>query len=222
MKTKYIIIIIIIILLLLLIISSYYILFLRKLYSSNSVIKGNNHINVNKLMIIAHPDDELIFGGREILEEKGWKIVCITNGSSKSGNIFSFCSAEKRREEFISVMNKMDCAYEIWDYEDNYFNANWNEKILVRQLSNLLNEKKYRKIVTHNLNGEYGHIQHKKISEIIHYLKPKKLYIFDYKDSESNPYIEKINDISLLYSSQKNVIRKHYNYVIHQSLKKIL
>ena len=58
-----------------------YYVFFRKLYSSARKLKGNNHLKYDKLMIVTHPDDELIFGGRLLLDKKGWKVVCITNGS---------------------------------------------------------------------------------------------------------------------------------------------
>jgi len=175
-------------------------------------------------MIVAHPDDELIFGGKELLKEKGWKVICITNGTQKSNNIFSFKSninTNTRSDEFIMVMNKLNYAYEIWDFEDNYFNNNWNKLLLVQQLLNVFYGRNYKKIVTHNLNGEYGHKQHKKISEIIHKLKPNNLYVFDFKETEINPYIDELNELLYLYKSQKQIIQKYYKYIVHQSIKKV-
>lgn len=195
----------------------YYFLFLRSLYSSDYFISGNNHLNVDKLMIIAHPDDELIFGGKELIKEKGWKVVCVTNGSNRAGNIFSFCPAEKRIKEFISVMNKLECRYEILDYEDNGFNANWNEISMLNKIRQLIDEKKYKKILTHNLNGEYGHVQHKKISEIVHRLKPNNLYVFDIDYTKTNSLKNELNKLLLLYNSQNKIIVKHRDYVDHQS-----
>ena len=37
-------------------------------------------INVKKLMIVAHPDDELIFGGAELIKHgPEYKVICLTN-----------------------------------------------------------------------------------------------------------------------------------------------
>lgn len=200
----------------------YYLIFIRNLHSSDKILKNNPSIVVDKLMVVAHPDDELIFGGRELLSEKGWKVVSITNGSIASENIFSTCSFETRQKEFISLMSYLECSYEIWDHEDNGFNSNWNIDIIKNQLINLFNESQYKKIVTHNLEGEYGHIQHKKISKIIHDLRPKNLYVFNIDESKINPYLDDFPKLSLFYASQMDLINKHYKYIVHQSLKKVL
>jgi LmbE family N-acetylglucosaminyl deacetylase len=193
-------------------------------------VEGNEHINADKLMIVAHPDDELIFGGRELLRNKNWKVVCVTNGSKKSGNIFSLSFKNVRKDEFISVMNTLSCAYEIWDYEDNGFNSNWDEVSLLKKLQNLINEKKYNMIVTHNLDGEYGHIQHKKISKLVHCLKPDNLHVFGYTEKMhqknnanncTNPDFYKLNEILTLYNSQKKIIQKYNTNILNQTIYKV-
>lgn len=199
----------------------YYLLFCRKLHSTNNTIRGNNHIIADKIMIVAHPDDELIFGGRELLENNNWKVVCVTNGSLESNNIFSFNTKNYRKNEFINVMNSLNCAYEMWDFEDNYFNANWNENLLKNKLIKLFNEKQYKMIVTHNLIGEYGHIQHKKISQLVYQSYPPNLYMFGYDSNRINPLVDSLNKLLTLYSSQQNAINKHYLYVLHQCIIKI-
>ena len=40
---------------------------------------SSNKKKFNKVMIVAHPDDELIFGGAELIQNKGYKVICITN-----------------------------------------------------------------------------------------------------------------------------------------------
>uniref|UniRef100_A0A6G6AC67 PIG-l superfamily n=1 Tax=Borely moumouvirus TaxID=2712067 RepID=A0A6G6AC67_9VIRU len=199
----------------------YYFFIFRNLYSSDYIVKGNTNIDADKLMIVAHPDDELIFGSRFILEEPGWKIVCVTNATLKSNNYISFNKTNYRKEEFINVATELKCQYEMWDYEDANFNWNWNEEKLLKQLKTLLSEKQYKLILTHNLQGEYGHAQHKKISQLIHKLKPNNLYVFDLDTNYENPYTKKINELINLYSSQDEVIKKRYKYILHQSKKKV-
>ena len=215
MKLIYVILIILTILLV------FYFLFIRQLYSSDLKITGNKHIFADKLMIVAHPDDELLFGGGELLKEKGWKVVCITNGTAQSGNIFKPWMGQTRKEEFIKVMNKLGCRYEIWDFEDNGLSCNWNKEKLIGCLKRVLGEKNYKKVVTHNLAGEYGHVQHKEISRLLHELKPKNLHVFHLNKSKKNPYIDKINSLFELYSSQANVFKQHYKYALYQDCIKI-
>jgi hypothetical protein len=179
-------------------------------------------------MIVAHPDDELIFGGKELLSEPGWLVICITNGSTKSGNLFSRGNAKTRITEFITVMNTLKCKYQMWDYEDNRFNANWNTESLITSLKKLFSENNFKKIVTHNLQGEYGHIQHKKISELVHSLKPANLYVFDYvnnstkaKYCEINPYLDSLKVVLLCYGTQKDIIDKYHTNIMYQNINKV-
>lgn len=197
----------------------YFVLF-RTLYSSDTVIKGNENIKANKLMIVAHPDDELLFGGSELINEKGWFVICITNGSPKSKNIFSKYSSKSRVEEFKNVMDQLECKYEIWDFEDSAFNSNWNVS-LKNKLEKLL-EVDFKKVVTHNLKGEYGHKQHKKISEIVHNINPKNLYVFDTDEDIENTHMDRLTDLLSVYWTQKHTIDKYIYYAKHQTTKKVV
>lgn len=202
----------------------YYFLFLRKLYSSPKVVFGNINIPADKLMVVAHPDDETIFGGIQLLQDKGWKIVCVTNGSVQSNNIFRRSKNNNRIIEFSNVMNSLQYPYEVWDFEDNFFNNHWDEGLLIQKLVKLFNEKTYHKIVTHNLSGEYGHKQHRKLSEIIHYINPPNLYVFNVDQNIFNQNHPKWHDLLLLldkYGSQNQIIQKHYFYILHQTIKPI-
>lgn len=215
------------IILLMIIIIVLYILYWRPLHSSSEIIQGNTEYPANKLMIVAHPDDELIFGGSELIENPGWKVVSITNATKKSMNRFSptrFSSTENfRKREFIEMMNKLKCQYEMWDYEDNYFNANWNENLILNQLNKLISEKNYEIILTHNLQGEYGHTQHKRVSQLVHQLANQmllnNLWVFNTDKNITNPYSSKIKELAGIYGSQNTVIDEHYEYIIHQSKK---
>ncbi|AEQ32589.1 N-acetylglucosaminylphosphatidylinositol deacetylase [Megavirus chiliensis] len=212
--------IVLVIVILLIICYTYYYLFVRKLYNSNLIIKGNINIDADKLMIVAHPDDETIFGGRYLIEDHGWKVVCITNASSKSSNRLSL-KKYVRHKDFIYIMNKLKCQYEIWDYEDNQYNANWNKNKLLAQLENLFLDKKYKIILTHNLDGEYGHIQHKYISRLVHDINPKNLHVFHLDENQINPYYQKVMDLLKIYSCQNKIIRKLNKYILYQSIKKV-
>lgn len=192
-----------------------YVLFYRQLYYSENVISGNKDIYFDKLMIVAHPDDELIFGGSELIKEKGWKVICVTNGSSNSVNIFGNKNIN-RTDEFISLMDHLQCAYEIWDFEDNGFNCNWSYSVLYNKIYEAINEKEYQKILTHNLDGEYGHIQHKFIGKVVYQMHPKNLYVFGKDHQYINPYALKVIELLSYYPSQKRIIHQHLPYIIYQ------
>lgn len=210
----------------LLIISIIYFIY-KPLYSSTFKLKGNQEINADKLMIVAHPDDEFIFGGSELLKEKGWKVVCLTGGSPKSTFQYDFSNpniGKIRIQEFINMMNTMKAKYEMWDYEDYYFNSNWDKNELISNLKKIINEKNYKKIVTHNPDGEYGHIQHKKVSKLVTEITPlNKLYYFSTNYNHENKFAKKLLNLTNIYDSQKDVIRQLYvPYIKYQSVTKAI
>ena len=140
-----------------------------------------NDYKSTKLMVIAHPDDELLFGGAELINYgKDYKVVCVTNPTNKNRII-----------EFEQVMNKLNvCSWEILDYEDTLYPAqNGFGPVAFDDLDNqlveldkIINSRKWDKIVTHNPVGEYGHPQHKLVFDKIQIL-------MDYYDLNDNFYV---------------------------------
>jgi LmbE family N-acetylglucosaminyl deacetylase len=124
--------------------------------------------NYTKLMLVAHPDDELLFGGLAIIREPGWKVICVTNGYKI-----------KRSKAFMSAMQSIDnvWAYEIWDHSDQRFGSKLNKNVIIK-LQEELKSKNFEKIVTHNIKGEYGHRQHALLSKLLHQLVSKNLNVF--------------------------------------------
>jgi len=122
----------------------------------------------DKLMIVAHPDDEAIFAGNLLLKEKGWKVVSITGDDNAS-----------RRKDFHRSMKAFGVEeFEMWDYEDG-LNIIFDAKDLRSKIEKELLDRDYEKIVTHNFDGEYGHIQHKQIHAVVSSIFPDdKLYFF--------------------------------------------
>ena len=148
---------------------------------------------LNKLMVVAHPDDEILFGGYYLIKYKGWDVVCLTNKDNKV-----------RYNEFKLVMEKLDINFFIFDYIDEkseYFiykglNISESEIKLKNDILKIINSKSYDILVTHNPCGEYGHPQHIYLSNFIYSLIDKKdiIYYFDITDTGSN--ILKKNGIS--------------------------
>ncbi len=112
-----------------------------------------------KLMIIAHPDDETLWGGAHLLEDD-YLVVCIT------------CGGDKRRvQEFKKAMKISGDQYLMLGYPDKVFGvrSKWTEeeKRLKEDLKIIMQAKKWKLIVTHNFDGEYGHEQHIKANKFV-------------------------------------------------------
>lgn len=167
----------------------------------------------NKILIVAHPDDELIFSGKELMISNNWKVICVTNNSNKI-----------RKADFIKVMDKLHIHdYEIWDFPD-YWNGMFNRKELAVRLRKILSENTFVEVLTHNRDGEYGHSQHKVLSEIVSELVDKNLYAFGKGEKMIHiKYLIKKIKLLLIYKSERHIIfsRMLLKYIIFEKKIKI-
>lgn len=107
----------------------------------------------SNIMIVAHPDDETIWGGSHLLDG-GYLVVCITNGNNA-----------ERASEFREAVTSSGNIPLILDYPDkvNFRRANWTsiQDDIEADISLVMSAKHWDTAVTHNPKGEYGHIHHK-------------------------------------------------------------
>ncbi|WP_242303842.1 PIG-L family deacetylase [Bacillus cereus group sp. BfR-BA-01350] len=163
---------------------------------------------LDKLMIVAHPDDESIFGGAALLKELGWKVICLTNGNYPL-----------RAFEFFKAMKLVGASCEIWDYPDQ-FDGKFDKAQLLKDLNKVLRKNTYNCIVTHNLQGEYGHSQHKSLSKILHEQNFENLYVFN-KSNVMLPYEllrKKLNLLSAYKSQIKGNIEHLMDYIVYENI----
>ena len=164
-----------------------------------------NDYQATKLMIIAHPDDELIFGGIELMNYgSDYKVVCVTNPTNKD-----------RILEFETVMEKINiCSWEILDYEDTLHPTQTYDK-----LDDIINSREWKKIVTHNPVGEYGHPQHKlihdRVKNCLAETSPSTIdnfYVFGKSPVKINEMILNLKmDLLKLYKSEEEIINQILN-----------
>lgn len=176
---------------------------------------------IKRLMIVAHPDDETIFGGGHLLKDK-YTVVCITCGV-----------VDYRVKEFEEVMKRTNDDYIMLSFTDRINKtgpiSNWDNEynMIYEVLKNIINSEDWNIIVTHNPDGEYGHIHHKKTSQIVTSLIDKnKLYYFghwyrngsDEQKIDTGLYNNKMNNlISVYYGSQGSAIKYNYDMLPYEN-----
>ena len=106
----------------------------------------------DSLMIVAHPDDEYIWGGAHLLEGR-WFVVVLTNGNNKT-----------RAPEFKKMTDALGNKGLILSYPDKIAGSRsdwafWEDSITA-DLRTILTYKRWSRVVTHNAEGEYGHQHH--------------------------------------------------------------
>jgi len=151
---------------------------------------------IDKLMITAHPDDEALFGGAELLTySKEYKVIVV----DKAHN-------HERKGEFKASMAFVGITdYEHWTgYKGG---EDYHREKLIYELLRVLREKKWKKVVTHNKLGEYGHPRHRALHDILNHLRPDILWQFD-KGLErlQIDILQKKRDLLKVYKSQREIL----------------
>ena len=157
-------------------------------------------------MIIAHPDDEIIFGANDLLNsENEVTVICYTGAKHKI-----------RRPEFFKSMRLAKAKGYMLSLHDS-MEDNWSYHTtddLVKMALDYGSD--YDIIVSHDKNGEYGHIQHKRL-HIVAKAMAKQLGIpfhgFKSRYNKRTLNIALKNKIlKEVYKSQKGVIDNLENY----------
>lgn len=183
-----------------------------------------NLFNVDTLIIVSHPSDEVLWTSSKLIEDN-CLVVCLS------------CTNNQETKEFIKILNYTDDLYltlEYPEYKDNT-RINWNtyKQDISKDLNKIIKTKNWNIIVTHNPNGEYGNIHHKLISnlvtentnnkDILYYFQEyhSKRTISNYKDYlikiDSNKLQTKYNLLSL-YNSKDYLIESYSHIIPYEEL----
>lgn len=139
---------------------SFYLVLFSKIYlRKNGLFRFHDWNSVENLMIVAHPDDETLWGSEELLKNK-YLVVCITCGTNK-----------KREKEIEAALKISKDRLIVLDKPDKVRGkrSDWKhyKKQIEYELKYVVKKKKWNTIVTHNPEGEYGHIHHKITNNIV-------------------------------------------------------
>ena len=174
-----------------------------------------NAFKYDNLMIVAHPDDEILWGGAHLFNGK-YFVVCFTNGYTYN-----------RARDFKKIIKFTKNGGIILNYPDlqDGEKDNWSEveEGILKDLNYLLNYKNWKIIVTHGPDGTTGHLHHKKLSKFVSKIakennKLNNLYYFGkfLKKNEINGNLVRISDKEFSYKKREVSIYKSVKKTIHQ------
>ena len=149
----------IIMLFILLIFTVFLVLFSKTYLRKNGLLRFHDWKNVDNLMIVAHPDDETLWGSEELINTK-YLVVCITCGTNKKREK-EIEQALKISKDRLIVLGKPDKV--------KGKRSDWKKykKQIELELNYVMKKKNWNNIVTHNPEGEYGHIHHKMTNKLV-------------------------------------------------------
>lgn len=163
---------------------------------------------MSKLMIVAHPDDETIFGGQEILTGEDWNVICLTNRTSIV-----------RAKEFEMACNRLGAEFEMYGFPDRWEGFTEVELGTIRSLIiDYMNYGDWEYVVTHNADGEYGHIQHQQIHKIVTEIAGKhgiEVRVFGLSDTIEIDVVEKKLNVLSAYSSRTQGFFDLTKYILY-------
>ena len=188
---------------------------LKNGFINNYILDNHNASQYKKIMIVAHPDDETLWGGANLVKDN-YFVVCLTNGYNLArANDF---------HEILKYTNNSGIILNYPDIEDNIID-DWSEveNWILKDLSIILNYQNWDKIVTYGPDGTTGHYHHKKINQYVTWIvkkfdKYKNLYYFQkfYKKNQIPKYLPRINDTELEYKRKEVEIYKSVKHIIYQ------
>ena len=187
----------------------------KKGFISNFTLNQYNASQYKKLMIVAHPDDEALWGGANLYKDR-YFVVCLTNGFKL-----------KRANDFKELLKFTNNSGVILNYPDvqDHIRDDWSEVRagILEDLSTLFKYQYWDKIVTHGPEGTTGHIHHKKTSKLVTKIAKKyneynNLYYFGkfYKKKKIPKNLTRISDEELSFKKKEIDIYQSVIKTIHR------
>lgn len=184
----------------------------NKTHSVNKDFSSLDLDGINKVMIVAHPDDELLWGGAHLINDD-YLVVCVTCGTN-----------QVRVNEFVKLMNETNDKYVMLGYPDktNGERDSWDDHRdnIAKDLESIFALRDdWEIIVTHNPEGEYGHQHHKMTNQLVTKVADNDvLYYFGRYHSKKTiaPYLNEmtpINDIDLKEKKRLIGIYKSQDFI---------
>lgn len=166
------------------------------------------------LMLVAHPDDEVVFGASDLLSNTNTNeitVVCFTCGNNRI--------RRKEFEECMRLTNAKGYMLSLHDsIRDNWYQ--YSNSVLGDMAYRLLAEQSFcfDMIVSHGEDGEYGHIQHKRVHNVAKELSQRLSCPFATFRERYNPENMKNRDeIMKVYKSQARIISRFKDLFIESS-----
>ena len=162
-------------------------------------------------IIVAHPDDEILWAGGIILNNPQWQyfITCLCRKND-----------EDRSAKFYKVIKILNAQGIMGNLDDEPEQKPLNAIQVEQKILDLLPNKHFDLIITHSPFGEYTkHLRHEEAGRAVITLWNKgkiatnKLWAFAYEDGNKNYFPKAIENTPYLETLKKGIWNKKYNLI---------
>ncbi len=163
----------------------------------------------NVAVIVAHPDDETLWAGGTILSHPAWKcfIVCLSRQNDTD-----------RATKFYKTLNILKSEGIMGDLDDGPDQKALNEKEVQRVIMELMPQKHFDLVISHNPAGEYTrHLRHEEVGKAVIKLwqsgkiSANELWAFAYQDGNKAYYPMAVLNATVYHTLTKRIWLRKYS-----------
>jgi LmbE family N-acetylglucosaminyl deacetylase len=162
-------------------------------------------MEVDKLLVVAHPDDETLWGGLNLLLQPGWFVVCASHANDPV-----------RSREFYKTMSFCNVTrYIMYDVNDKYTDDEDESNKLFHGTSfekglKQLSKHPWKLVLTHNDAGEYGHEHHRTVHRLVKKHFPSaKTFGIGKRLSDTDTELKR--NLLVFYKNTQDICNKIFN-----------
>jgi LmbE family N-acetylglucosaminyl deacetylase len=159
-------------------------------------------------MIVAHPDDEVLWGGGLLLSKPSWRwwIASVTRGDDRD-----------RARRFRCVQRELSIGGRIASLDDGPDQDPLDPEELDDTIRQLLPRSRWDLVATHGPCGEYtSHLRHEEVCRSVvrlwesGWLRLNRLWMFAYEDGQGSRLPEASDDAHRFHVLDESVWAKKY------------